>query len=118
VVSFILAAAVGTGWMLTAQLVDLAGKLPDYEKDIEAKLQSFKRPAGGRFTRFSQAVEQIKKELPGAKAPETNQNPGAVADSASAVKETDQPPVHPAVPVQVVENSHTNPIRILGAIIS
>src|SRR5690242_6442564 len=38
-VSIILAAAIGTGWMLTAQLVDLAGKLPDYEKNIEGKLQ-------------------------------------------------------------------------------
>src|SRR5678816_2164578 len=43
VVSFILAAGVGTGWMLTAQLVDLAGKLPDYQKNIEAKLHFFTR---------------------------------------------------------------------------
>lgn len=116
-VSFLLAAAAGTGWMLTAQLVDLAGKLPDYQKNIEAKLQSFKLPVGGRFTRFSQAVEQIKKELPGAKSPETNPNTQTAAESGAVTKAIDQPAVPPAVPVQVVDRSSNNPIHLLRAII-
>ena len=66
VVLLILAGAGAGGYMLTSQMVDLATKLPDYQKNIQTKLRSFKAPTGGRFTRFSQAVEELRKDLPGA----------------------------------------------------
>ena len=64
--AMILAATVGVGWVLTRQLVDLAAKLPDYKENIQTKLRSFKVPTGGVFTRFSETVEELRKDLPGA----------------------------------------------------
>lgn len=65
VVALILAATGAAGWVLTRQLVDLATNLPDYKENIQAKLRSFKVPTGGRFTKFSEMVEELKKDLPG-----------------------------------------------------
>jgi predicted PurR-regulated permease PerM len=62
----ILAATVAVGWVLTRQLVDLAAKLPDYKENIQIKLRSIKVPTGGVFTRFSETVEELRKDLPGA----------------------------------------------------
>jgi predicted PurR-regulated permease PerM len=39
-----LAMLVGIGWAVSAQFHDLAGKLPDYQETIEAKLASLKLP--------------------------------------------------------------------------
>ena len=64
--AMILAATVAVGWVLTRQLVDLAAKLPDYKENIQTKLRSFKVPTGGVFTRFSETVEELRKDLPGA----------------------------------------------------
>lgn len=69
VVLLLFAAAGAASWALTRQLVDLAAKLPDYQENIEAKIHAFKVPGGSRFKRFSRAVEEIQKELPGATAP-------------------------------------------------
>ena len=66
VAAMILAATVAVGWVLTRQLVDLAAKLPDYKENIQTKLRSFKVPTGGVFTRFSETVEELRKDLPGA----------------------------------------------------
>src|SRR5690349_9414258 len=68
VVALILTATGVTGWVLTRQLVDLAAKLPDYKVNIQTKLRSFKVATGGRFTRFLETVEELKKDLPGAPA--------------------------------------------------
>src|SRR5688572_13396151 len=65
VVGLILAGAGTAGYMLTSQMVDLATKLPDYQKNIQTKLRSFKLPSGGRYTRFSRTVAELKKDLPG-----------------------------------------------------
>ena len=54
--------------MLTRQLVDLATKLPDYKENIQTKLRSIKVPTGGVFTKLSETVEELKKDLPGAEA--------------------------------------------------
>ena len=76
VVLVILAGTVAAGWVLTRQLVDLAGNLPDYKVNIQTKLRSFKMPVGGRFAAFSETVEELKKELPGASSPVMSQAPG------------------------------------------
>jgi predicted PurR-regulated permease PerM len=66
-VAVMILAATGTaGWVLTRQLVDLATKLPDYKENIQAKLRSIRVPTGGVFTKFSETVEELRKDLPGA----------------------------------------------------
>ncbi len=65
----ILAAAGGGGWILTSQLVDLAAKLPDYKVNIRTKLRSFQIPGGGVFSRFTQTLDELKKDLPGSETP-------------------------------------------------
>ena len=69
VVATIFAATGAAGWMLTRQLVDLATKLPDYKENIQTKLRSIKIPSGGVFTKMSETVEELKKDLPGAETP-------------------------------------------------
>jgi predicted PurR-regulated permease PerM len=95
----ILAASVAAGWVLTRQLVDLAAKLPDYKENIQTKLRSIKVPTGGVFTRFSETVEELRKDLPGAEsltpAVAKPQTPVAVAPR----------PVPAADPVQVEPSS-------------
>lgn len=66
VVLMIFAATGGAGWVLTRQAVDLANKLPDYKENIRVKLQAFKVPSNGSFSKVSQTVEELKKDLPGA----------------------------------------------------
>jgi predicted PurR-regulated permease PerM len=115
VVTLIFAATGAAGWVLTRQLVDLATKLPDYKENIQTKLRSFKVPAGGRLTRFSDMVEELKKDLPGAKAADTDvtQAPGQ-PDTAVVTK----PSTQPAVPVQVIETSRANPFDLLPVIMA
>jgi predicted PurR-regulated permease PerM len=69
VVTIIFAVTGAVGWVLTRQLVDLATKLPDYKGNIQTKLRSIKVPTGGAFTKFSETVEELKKDLPGAETP-------------------------------------------------
>ena len=99
--------------MLTRQLVDLATKLPDYKENIQTKLRSFKVPTGGRFTKFSETVEELKKDLPGAKAPDITQVPGKPETAVLT-----EPSIKPAVPVQVIETSKANPFQLVQVIIA
>jgi predicted PurR-regulated permease PerM len=82
------------GWVLTRQLVDLATKLPDYKENIQTKLRAFKVPTGGKFTKFSETLEELKKDLPGASAPEIAVTPGKPATTVLL-----EPSIKPAVPV-------------------
>jgi predicted PurR-regulated permease PerM len=111
--TLILAAAGAAGWVLTRQLVDFATKLPDYKKNIQTKLRAFKVPTGGRFARFSETLEELKKELPGGEAPDITQVPGK--PGTTVLKESS---IKPAVPVRVVETSKANPSQLLQAIIA
>ena len=99
--------------MLTRQVVDLATKLPDYKENIQTKLRSFKVPTGGRFQEFSETVEELKKDLPGAKAPDITQcleNPGRPSSQNRASS--------PPCPVQVIETSKANPFQLVQVIIA
>ena len=95
----ILAATGAAGWMLTRQLVDLAAKLPDYKENIHTKLRSIKVPTGGVFKKFSDTVEELKKDLPGA---ETSTPATAKPETSVAVTPRSVPA---AASVQVVETS-------------
>jgi len=99
VAAMILAATVAVGWVLTRQLVDLAAKLPDYKENIQTKLRSFKVPTGGVFTRFSETVEELRKDLPGAE----NLTP-TVAKAQTPAAVTPRP-APAAEPVQVEPSS-------------
>lgn len=102
VVVMIFAALGGVGWVLTRQMVDLATKLPDYKENIQTKLRSFKTPKGGTFTRFSDTVEELKKDLPGAEEapPLVAQAEGRPGTLQSLPAGTPVP-----VPVQVVQSN-------------
>jgi len=101
------------GWVLTRQLFDLATKLPDYKENIQTKLRSFKVPTGGRFTKFSETVEELKKDLPGATAPDITQVPGKPETTILT-----EPSTKPAAPVQVIETSKANPFQLVQVIIA
>ncbi len=105
----------GAGWVLTRQLVDLATKLPQYKDNISAKLHSFQAPKSGAFTRFSQTVQELKKELPGQSAspPPTIAQEAGKPETAVA-----SPPNPPPMQVQVIETSKANPIELVKLIIA
>jgi predicted PurR-regulated permease PerM len=113
VVTLILAATGAAGWVLTRQLVDLATKLPDYKENIQTKLRSFKVPTGGVFTKFSETLEELKKDLPGATAPDITQVPGKPETAVLT-----EPSVNPTVPVQVIETSKANLFQLVQIIIA
>src|SRR5687767_14377956 len=116
VVTLMFVIAVGAGWMLTRQLVDLATKLPEYKDNIVAKVHAFKIPEGGTFTRLSATVDELKKELPGGTAaagiPITQQ----AGRPETATATTPNTPV--GVPVQMVETSRARPMEILRMIVA
>ena len=110
--AMILAATVGAGWVLTRQLVDLAAKLPDYKENIQIKLRSIRVPTGGVFTRFSETVEELRKDLPGAES----MTPAA-AKPQPPVAVTPRP-VPAAASVQVVEPSSLSPTGLVQYLIA
>ncbi|GAA5118727.1 AI-2E family transporter [Luteolibacter yonseiensis] len=91
VVAMMFAATGVAGWVLTRQAVDLANQLPGYKENIRAKLRSIQIPNEGPFTRISETMEELKKDLPGSGNSETRLKP-------EALKKEDQPPM----PVEVV----------------
>jgi predicted PurR-regulated permease PerM len=113
VLMLILIATGAAGWVLTHQLVDLATKLPDYKQNIQTKLRSFKVPIGDRFARFSQTVEELKRDLPGANDPDITQTPGKPETAVLT-----EPSIKPEVRVQVLESSKANPFQLVQVIIA
>jgi predicted PurR-regulated permease PerM len=109
VVAIIFAATGAAGWVLTRQLVDLATKLPDYKENIQTKLRSIKVPTGGVFTKLSETVEELKKDLPGAETPAQAVIPVAGKPKASALPPN---PAPAAASVQVAEASKVNPLEL------
>ncbi len=65
VVTMIFAATGAVGWVLTRQAVDLANQLPNYKENIRTKLRSIEMPSEGPFSRLSQTMDELKKDLPG-----------------------------------------------------
>lgn len=90
----------GVGWLLTRQVIDLAEKLPDYQSNIQAKLHAIHLPTGDRFTRLTNSVKQLQKELPTSIKNTANAAAPGVAEGA--------PPKEP-MRVQVVESKSSVP---------
>jgi predicted PurR-regulated permease PerM len=117
VVALIFTGLGAAGWMLTRQLVDLATKLPEYKDNIVMKMHAFEVPKGGAFTKLSETVEELKKELPGgtaASAPTITKEPGKPETAVASPPESSSP----AVPVQVVETSKANPVEMVRLIVA
>ena len=109
VVATIFAATGAAGWVLTRQLVDLATKLPDYKENIRTKLRSIKVPSGGAFTKFSETIEELKKDLPGAETPAQAAKPAAEAPKTPVLPPNLTPA---AAPAQVADTSKVNPVEL------
>jgi predicted PurR-regulated permease PerM len=113
--AMIFAATAATGWVLTRQLVDLATKLPDYKENIQTKLRSIKVPTGGVFTKFSETVEELKKDLPGAEAPTQTVVRAAEKPKTAVLAPNGEPA---AASVQAVETSKVNPMGLVQYLIA
>ena len=114
-VGLIFGAVGSAGWMVSRQLVDLATKLPEYKGNIVAKLHAFQPSKGGIFSKVSDTVDELKKELPGGSpAPTITQESGKPE---TAVASPPNPPVQ-ATPVKVVETSKANPVELIKTIIT
>ena len=107
------------GWVLTQQVIDLATKLPDYKENIVTKLHSFRTSRDGKFSKFSETVEELKKELPGGEneqsAPVVQKEVGKPETATSSPPAA---PPAPAVPVKVVETSTANPMDLMASIVA
>ena len=114
-VGLIFGAVGGAGWIVSRQLVDLATKLPEYKGNIVTKLHAFQPSKEGIFSKVSDTVDELKKELPGGSpAPTITQESGKPE---TAVASPPSPPV-PATPVKVVETSNANPFELIKTIIT
>ena len=111
VVVMIFAATVAAGWVITQQLVDLATKLPDYKENIQTKRRSIKLPTGGVFTKLSETVEELKKDLPGV---ETSTPPAAKLETATLPPK----PAPAAASGQVGETFNVDPMGLVQYLIA
>jgi predicted PurR-regulated permease PerM len=64
-----IAVAVGAGWIILNQLVDVANQLPQYQENIHAKIEAFHIPATGPLARAAASVKEIVAELSGQPVP-------------------------------------------------
>ncbi len=108
VVTLVVTGTGAAGYVLTRQVIDLATKLPDYKDNIRVKLRLFHTEKDGKFSRFSQTIQELKNELPGTETP-----------APTVTRPTDSPPGEsvPVVPVKVVETSKDNPLDVAQSII-
>jgi predicted PurR-regulated permease PerM len=66
-VSVGLASAIG--WIIAAQLIDVANQLPLYRDNIHAKMQAFHIPVKGQLGHAAESVQEVLRELSGPTAP-------------------------------------------------
>lgn len=64
IVAMLLSATGAGGWILTRQALDLANQLPSYKENIRKKLRAIEMPSGGPFSKISETMEELKKDLP------------------------------------------------------
>lgn len=99
----------GVGYVIVSQMVDLAGKLPLYEENLRAKIESLRPAAGGTLTRIRQTVTDLGAEFQDEEG-ETTASKSAPASAAPPARppnlRSGTPPVEP-VPVKVVETKRS-----------
>lgn len=105
VVVLAFAAAGGIIWVGTLQLSDIVIRLPEYQQNIERKLEKVRNPAGSGLAKTVNSIQQIQTQLSATSAAAKEQQ--ITASAAKATRRTGQPsPVTP-VPVQVVKSKPT-----------
>jgi predicted PurR-regulated permease PerM len=92
VLSFTLAGAVT--WGVASQLVQIMVELPDYKANLDAKIQSLRRPNSGNLSKATTTVQELNKELAAL--------PGQISSTKQDKEQSTTHPVRP-VPVQVAE---------------
>jgi predicted PurR-regulated permease PerM len=102
-VSLSTALMLGTAWLLTIQLYDLANKLPNYQQTMQAKLRSFKVPGEGLVEKTSRLFRETKKELDQQAKSRDRSSTGAEKTAPTASPEATTP-----IPVEVHEREPTS----------
>lgn len=109
------------GWVLTRQMVDLATKLPEYKGNIITKIQSFKVPRVGVFTKLSEMAEEMKQALPGG-TPATEsppvENEKAPASTVPPLSPSPTGPPPPTAPEKKAETFSSNPFELMQTMIA
>ena len=85
VVAMMFAVTGGVGWVLTRQAIDLANELPGYKDNIQVKLRAIQVPSHGPFSKLSNTLEELKKDLPGNAPADAQPGAGTTADEATQV---------------------------------
>jgi len=93
-----MAGAIAGAWAIFNQLVDVANQLPEYQQNINKKLEAIRAPSTGAVGRAAASVKALGKELANPPIPVV---PPAVSDRAGR-RIAPSPASHP-LPVQVVE---------------
>src|SRR5512133_1260261 len=100
----------GAGWLLTRQLIDLAAKLPDYQTNIDKRLNAIRLPTGGAFGRFSHSVSELQKQSPDSLEPPANATGSAPETKATtAARSRNLPAGQQPMPVRIVESQNRLP---------
>jgi predicted PurR-regulated permease PerM len=60
-------------WLMAAQVYDLASKLPQYQTNMQKKVQSFSLPGGGILGKSKRVLRELGKDLGTSNAPEPGQ---------------------------------------------
>ncbi len=94
-----MALAGGIGWIIAAQLVDVANQLPLYRDNIHAKIQAFHIPVSGQLGHAAESLQEVVRELSG---------PGASSPAAHLPRQNRKQPNGPPAaviptPVELVE---------------
>ena len=94
-----MALAGGIGWIIAAQLVDVANQLPLYRDNIHAKIQAFHIPVSGQLGHAAESLQEVVRELSGPGAP-----PPATHLPRQGRKQPNAPPASVIpTPVELVE---------------
>jgi predicted PurR-regulated permease PerM len=90
------AAVASTGWIIAAQLVEVANRLPSYRQNIRGKIEALQMPKTGPFGQAAHSLKDIGEEL---------------ARASTGGKQ----PADPDAPVAVrIVEPNTNPVTAIG----
>jgi predicted PurR-regulated permease PerM len=104
------------GWMVTAQLVDLASRLPSYQQNIHAKLKSVSLPQSGMMNRVSKFFDELAKDLGVSDTPPAKDSP-VVAGENKPVRVEIHQPIYSWKTVGTVVGSLISPLIKVGIVI-
>ncbi|HYG76007.1 MAG TPA: AI-2E family transporter [Planctomycetota bacterium] len=93
---FAFALLVGAGWIVTQQMVDLATRLPEYEKNLTAKVQTL-RGTSRTLGKATETLQAISKEITESQGDTRNQpvQPGATSAAEPVPVKVVAPPPSP-----------------------